>query len=76
MTAYNNICKTNMYCFIHTYIKIFKDQSAQNATTSSERNMLLVATLPNKQSAQLNKVKESYIRSVCGQQLFYSLRAL
>ena len=53
MTAYNNMCKTNMYCFIHTYIKIFKDQSAQNATTSSGRNILLVATLPNKQSAQL-----------------------
>ena len=35
----------------------------------------LVATLLNQQSAQLNKVKEDYIGSICGQQLFRSLRA-
>ena len=34
-----------------------------------------MATLLNQQSAQLNKVKEHYIRSICGQQLFRSLRA-
>ena len=37
--------------------------------------MSLVATLLNQRSAQLNKVKERNIRSICIQQLFRSLRA-
>ena len=34
-----------------------------------------VATLLDQQSAELNKVKERNIRSICRQQLFGSLRA-
>ena len=41
---------------------------------SSRRCISLVATLLYQQSAQLNKVKEHYVRSICGQQLFRTLR--
>ena len=48
-----------MYMYIYIYIYIY---------------ILLVATLLNQQSAQLNKVKERYIRSICGQQPFHYIR--
>ena len=46
-----------------------------NCYKSSGRSISLVATLLNQQSAQLDKVKELIIRSICAQQPFRSLRA-
>ena len=55
-------------------MKILKDQSAQT-TTGVRHSISLVATLLNQQSAQLKKVKEHCLRSICEQQLYCSLRA-
>ena len=55
-------------------MKILKDQSTQT-TTGVRHSISLVATLLNQQSAQLNKVKEHCLRSICEQQLYCSLRA-
>ena len=55
-------------------MKILKDQSAQTITRV-RHSISLVATLLNKQSAQLKKVKEHCLRSICEQQLYCSLRA-
>ena len=55
-------------------MKNLKDQSAQT-TTRVRHSISLVATLLNQQSAQLNKVKEHCLRSICEQQLYCSLRA-
>ena len=46
-----------------------------NCYKSCGRSISLVATLLNQQSAQLDKVKELIIRSICAQQPFHSLRA-
>ena len=69
-------------------VSLFESSSAQlrsnedlegpecsNYCWSSGHSISLVATLLDQQSAQLNKVKEHYIGSICGQQLFRSLRA-
>ena len=55
-------------------MKILKDRSAQT-TTRVRHSISLVATLLNQQSAQLEKVKEHCLRSICEQQLYCSLRA-
>ena len=50
----------------------FEGPECSNYYYSSGHSISLVATLLNQQSAQLNKVKEHYTRSICGQQLFRS----
>ena len=67
-----------MYTYVYMYVYIYMYEinlRNLNYYYSSQRSITLVATLLYQQSAQLNKGKEHYVRSICGQQLFRTLRA-
>ena len=76
-----NQCTENSFLLFErssAHFKLRKDPEGpqcSNYCQSSDRSVLLVATILEQESAQLNKVKERNIRSICRQQLCDSLRA-
>ena len=79
--AYRNNLRTSAVSFFESLLVQLRSHEAPEGPESSGyyyrsgHNTSPVATLFNQRNGQLKKVKERYIRSICGQQLFRSLRA-